>query len=169
MNRKLYLVKSEREYTHLMNYLEGQGYKWSGGGNLSDNVYWDDDTEELVIDVGVARESVSYAGREFYNKHFPDVKIERYIVADDYLDYAKDTAFEIDGFNCDEILEVVVVMSNYDEWRYTGVVKLYEQDGRLVIKTLNYNHIYEKTVSFNHYINVESIVAYNVVEKREEI
>lgn len=80
----------------------------------------------------------------------------------------KSSAFEIDSFNCDEILEVVVITSNYDEWRYTGVVELYEQDGRLVIKTLNYNHIYEITVSSNHYINVESIVAYNVVEKREE-
>lgn len=81
----------------------------------------------------------------------------------------KSSSFEIDSFNCDEILEVVVITSNYDELRYTGVVELYEQDGRLVIKTLNYNHIYEKTVSYNNYINVESIVAYNVVEKREEV
>lgn len=168
MEKKLYLVKSEREYTHLMNYLEGQGYKWSGGGNLSDNVYWDDDIEELVIDVGVARESVSYAGRDFYTEHFPDVEIERYIVADDYLEYAKDSAFGIDDSNYEGILEVVVIMSNYDEWRYTGVVELYEQDGRLVIKTVNYNHIYEKLVSSNHYINEEFIVSYNVVGKREE-
>lgn len=79
----------------------------------------------------------------------------------------KSSAFEIDSFNCDEILEVVVITSNYDEWRYTGVVELYEQDGRLVIKTINYHHDYEKLINNKTFINKEFIIAYNIVEERE--
>ena len=81
----------------------------------------------------------------------------------------KPSSFEIDFFNCDNVIEVNVTLSNFEVITFGGVVALYEADGRLVIEHHGYNGDYNELTHNCYCIKDNGYISYEIVEKRGKI